>query len=324
MAFDAETFVTGARYAGAALAMGLGAIGAAVGEGYIAGFANSACSSRPEKAGDVIKTMLIGQAVAESTAIFALVVAMLLLFMNYVGDMTKAVALLSAGLCMGFGAIGSGIGSGFPAAEAAKGMARQPATTSQLTTTMILGAAVCQSQGIYSLVVALMLMFLDFGDRAFNPNALALLGAGFSTGLAAIGAGIGQGMIAGGTCQTIARQPLSQAKATGTMLVGQAVTETPSIFGLVISVLLIFRTFPADTSIVTAAAVLAAGLCQGLGGIGPGLGNGITGRATMKWVGRNEEAIGVLTRTMLIGQAVAQSTVIYAMVIALVLMFVVV
>lgn len=323
MAFDMETLVTGSRYLGAAFAMGIGAIGAAVGEGYVAGYANEACSARPENAATAIKTMLIGQAVAESTAIFALVVAMLLLFMQYPPSAIKAVALIGAGICMGFGAVGSGIGSGFPAAKACQGMARQPAITSQLTTTMILGAAVCQSQGIYSLVVALMLMFLDFGGRAFNPNAFALLGAGFSTGLAAIGAGIGQGMIAGGTCETLARNPLSQARATGTMLVSQAVTETPSIFGLVISVLLIFRVYPESTTIVTAAALLAAGICQGLGGIGPGFGNGLTGEETLRWVGRNEEATGVLTRTMLIGQAVAQSTVIYAMVIALVLMFVV-
>ena len=70
-------------------------------------------------------------------------------------------------------------------------------------------------------------------------------------------------------------------------------------------------------------ALVAAGLCQGLGGIGPGIGNGITAREALDWFGRNEEAGAVLTRTMLIGQAVAQSTAIYAMVIALVLIFVV-
>ena len=107
------------------------------------------------------------------------------------------------------------------------------------------------------------------------------------------------------------------------MLVGQAVAETPSIFGLLISVLLIFRVWPADTSIITMAALVAAGICQGLGGIGPGLGNGITGEYALRWVGRNEEATGVLTRTMIIGQAIAQSTSIYAMVISLILIFVI-
>ena len=320
---EAATVVKMASYLGAAMSVGFGAIGAAIGEGYVAGWASASIGSRHEKAPDVIKNMLIGQAMAESTAIFALVVSMLLLFMKFNNSYITAMALISGGLCMGFGAIGSGVGSGFPAAKACEGMVRQPALTSTMTNTMILGAAVCQSQGIYSLVVAMMMLFLDYSPRAFNPNAFALLGAGFSTGLAAIGAGMGQGMIAGAALDSIARQPQCQARATATMLVSQAVTETPSIFGLVVSVLLIFRVLPADNSIVLAAAMLAAGICQGLGGIGPGLGNGITGQYALTWVGRSEETTGLLTRTMVIGQAVAQSTVIYAMVIALVLIFVI-
>ncbi|MBU2552611.1 MAG: ATP synthase F0 subunit C [Proteobacteria bacterium] len=323
MVWDAETLVNGASFLGAGMAMGFGAIGAAVGEGLVAGYASSACAARSEKAGDIIKTMLIGQAVAESTAIFALVVAILLIFMDFQPTPIVAVALLGAGISMGFGAIGSGIGSGFPAAEACAGMARQPEMTGTLTNTMILGAAVCQSQGIYSLVVALILLFFDFADRALVPNAANLLAAGISVGLAAVGTGIGQGMIAGGAVQSIGRQPESVARTTGTMLVSQAVTETPSIFGLLVALILVFKVYPAETSIITMAAVIGAGFCQGLGGIGPGLGNGLAGVYTLQWVGRNEEATGVLTRTMIIGQAISQSTSIYAMVISLILIFII-
>ena len=70
-------------------------------------------------------------------------------------------------------------------------------------------------------------------------------------------------------------------------------------------------------------APLAAGLCTGFGGIGPGLGNGFAAEGAVKWVARNMEAAGVLTRTMLVGQAVSQSTAIYAMVVSLVLIFVI-
>jgi ATP synthase F0 subunit c len=224
---------------------------------------------------------------------------------------------------MGCGAIGSGVGSGFPAAQACVGMARQPQATGALTNTMILGAAICQSPAIFSLVVALMLMFLDFGDRAINPNAFALMGAGFATGLASIGSGTGQGLTAGGACEAIARQPTTSGRITASMLIGQAVAETPAIFGLLISVLLMFRVYPEATGIITAVALLAAGMCQGFGGIGPGIGNGLTAQYAISWMGRREEAGAVLTRTMLIGQAVSQSTAIYAMVIALVLIFVI-
>jgi F-type H+-transporting ATPase subunit c len=69
-----------ARYLGAGLCMGLGAIGSGTGEGYAAGKACEAVSRTPELAPLITRTMLIGQAVTESVGIYALVVALLLLF----------------------------------------------------------------------------------------------------------------------------------------------------------------------------------------------------------------------------------------------------
>jgi F-type H+-transporting ATPase subunit c len=69
-----------ARYLGAGLCMGLGAIGSGAGEGYAAGKACEAVSRTPELAPLITRTMLIGQAVTESVGIYALVVALLLLF----------------------------------------------------------------------------------------------------------------------------------------------------------------------------------------------------------------------------------------------------
>ena len=82
MLSDASTIVQLASYAGAGLCIGLGAIGAALGEGYTAGLANEGLSQKPEQSGDILKNMLVGQAVAESAAIFALVIAILLLFLD--------------------------------------------------------------------------------------------------------------------------------------------------------------------------------------------------------------------------------------------------
>ncbi|MFC1581174.1 ATP synthase F0 subunit C, partial [Thermodesulfobacteriota bacterium] len=222
-----------------------------------------------------------------------------------------------------FGAIGSGIGSGFPGGEACLGMARQPAVTNRLTTNMLIGSAVCQTPAIFSMVVALMLLFMDFSNLPLAPTWAALIGAGLSTGLAAIGSGAGGGMAAGASCDSIARQPETFGQVTTTMLVGQAVSQTPAIFGLLISFVLMFKAFPASATLSASMALLSAGLCMGFGGIGPGIGNGITAHAAVIWAGRNIEASGVLTRTMLVGQAVSQSTAIYAMVVSLVLVFVV-
>jgi ATP synthase F0 subunit c len=323
MDLDVQAWVKVAAFAGGGIAMGLGAVGAAIGEGYTAAQANLAVSRNPKISGDVFKNMLVGQAVAESASIFALVVAILLLFLDK-GDPTllKAAALFGAGLSMGFGAVGSGVGSGFPGGQACLGISRQPAVTSKLTTNMLIGSAVCQTPAIFSMVVALMLLFMDFSNAPLHPTWAALVGAGLSTGLAAIGSGYGGGMAAGASCQGVARQPEAVGNITTIMLVGQAVAQTPSIFGLLVSFILMFKTFPESMQLQAAMALLSAGLCTGLGGIGPGVGNGMAAEGAVCWVARNAKHAADLMRTMLVGQAVSQSTAIYAMVVSLVLIFV--
>ena len=67
---------------------------------------------------------------------------------------------IGAGLCMGIGAIGPGVGEGNAVAHALDGMARQPEMAGTLRTNMILGCAITETTGIYSLVVSLLLMFM--------------------------------------------------------------------------------------------------------------------------------------------------------------------
>ena len=238
--FDALSLTHAAMYVGAGLSIGLGAVGAAIGEGYTAGAANEALSYRPEKSGDVIKNMLVGQAIAESAAIFALVIAIILIFSkspseNYI----LAWDYIGAGLAMGFSAVGSGIGSGFPAAELCRGIVRQPVYGTKLLTTMLVSAAICQTTAIYGMIIALLLLFVDNSSLALYPGWGAILGAGLAAGLGAIGPGIGEGVAAGAAVKSISRNPESSDVLTRTMLVGMAVTESTGVYALVVALLLI-------------------------------------------------------------------------------------
>jgi F-type H+-transporting ATPase subunit c len=75
--------------------------------------------------------------------------------------------------------------------------------------------------------------------------------------------------------------------------------------------------------IVKAAAFIGAGLAMGLGAIGPGVGQGMVAAKACEAIGKNPKEAGLLTRTMLVGQAVSESTGIYSLVVALLLLFVV-
>lgn len=67
---------------------------------------------------------------------------------------------------------------------------------------------------------------------------------------------------------------------------------------------------------------VAAGLAAGLGAIGPGIGVGVLGHGAMGALGRNPEARGVIMTNMLIGIAFCESVAIYALVIAIIILFV--
>lgn len=324
MTYDVATWVKASAFLGGGLCMGFGAIGAAIGEGYAAAEANTAISRSPELSGDIFKNMLVGQAVAESASIFALVVAMLLLFAGFPETtlLSGAVAL-SAGICMGFGALGPGIGSGFPAGAACQGISRQPAASSRITTNMLIGSAVCQTPAIFTLVVSFILMFTGVEDHALNPTWAALLGAGIASGFAAIGPGLGGGLVAHASCEGVARNPGNASQTTNVMLLAQAVTQTPAIYGMLVSFVLMFMGLEETALWSVPAAMLGAGICMGFGAVGPGFGIGFAGMNATAAVARNPVYGSQITRIMLVGQAVTESTAIYALVISLVLIFVV-
>ena len=69
--------------------------------------------------------------------------------------------------------------------------------------------------------------------------------------------------------------------------------------------------------------LLAAGLAIGLGAIGPGIGVGLVGLGALQALGRNPEARGPIMTYMILAIAMAEAVAIYALVVAVVLLFVV-
>ncbi len=76
-----KAIILAASAVGAGLAM-IAGIGPGIGQGYAAGKATEAVGKQPEAQSLITRTMLLGCAVAESTGIYGLVVAMILLFAN--------------------------------------------------------------------------------------------------------------------------------------------------------------------------------------------------------------------------------------------------
>jgi len=69
--------------------------------------------------------------------------------------------MLAAGIGMGLGSFGTGIGQGMAIKAACDGVARNPGASGKILTTMMIGLAMIESLAIYVFVVAMIILFAN-------------------------------------------------------------------------------------------------------------------------------------------------------------------
>lgn len=234
------------RFLAAGLAMGLGAIGSALGEGYGAGRALEGIARQPSVRDRLVRDMLIGQAISETPGVFALVVSVMLVFaVESTGSLAHAAALVGAGAAIGLGAFGPAWGSGLIAGRATSAISRNPSREGPTVRMMLVAQAFCQTTVIYALLISLLLW--GIGERFAQPDAAreivraaAVLGAGICMGFGSLGPAIGSGDAGGAAAEGIALFPEAETPVTKAFFVGAAVSQTTSIYALVVALVLIF------------------------------------------------------------------------------------
>ncbi|MBN2260195.1 MAG: ATP synthase F0 subunit C [Clostridiales bacterium] len=280
--------------------------------------------------------MFLGQAVAQTTGIYALIVSLVLLFANPLlgfsvlgGVATEKAFILSAsaiaaGLAVIAG-IGPGIGQGYAAGKGAQGVGERLNSQGDIVRTMLLGAAISETSGILALVISLILLYgnplITLSGNYFILSASAI-GAAFAM-IAGIGPSIGQGYAAGKAAESVSINPKAIRQSTMVMLLGAAIAETSTILSLVVALILLYSNPLVSIDgaiIILSASAIGAGLAM-IAGIGPGIGQGYAAGKGTEAVAKRPQFQAIIMRTMFLGQAVAQTTGIYALIIALVLMF---
>jgi F-type H+-transporting ATPase subunit c len=74
-------------------------------------------------------------------------------------DFVRGMACLGAGIAMIAG-LGPGIGQGIAASRGAEAVGRNPDASGKIQSIMVLGIALAETTGIYSLVIAILLIFI--------------------------------------------------------------------------------------------------------------------------------------------------------------------
>ena len=79
---DSTTWVAVASIVSAGLTIAIGSIAPALGEGRALAQALSAIAQQPDETNTITRTLFVGMAMVESTAIYCFVVSMILIFAN--------------------------------------------------------------------------------------------------------------------------------------------------------------------------------------------------------------------------------------------------
>lgn len=308
------------HYCSASLSLAIAALGGGIGQGIGGGSILKTMQRQPLAVEPSMKAMIIGLALIESGIIMALVISLLTLFSD-ISVCTYGTALADVGIAcaISFSAVSVSIASSFVLKSAAESISRQPLAAQKTLSLMIIAQSIIETPVIFALIVTLTI-------KGFAPAAMTTLdgliccAAGAMVGIGSIGSSIGQALFSAASCRSVGLNRLSYDKIFPFSLINQAVIETPMIFCLLIAFLMFKPNGHAQELILHGSLIATAAFTMSCGAFGTSIGLGYVGSRGCYQIISRMEYYQLIAKTTLLAEAFIESSVIYAMIIALFLL----
>jgi len=217
--------------------------------------------------------------------------------------------------------ISVGIGQGLTSYAALNAINRQPHARNDIIRVALVGMTLIETVAILALLVAILLL-IDTSTHHTYYSRLAEIGIACAISITGFVVGLASCAPAQAACHAVTRQPLLSQKIFGLMLMTQVLIQTPIVSALIVS--LFIQNQAMNTLFLSdSLRLIASGLCVGLGSIGPAIGLSIFSYAAIKGIGRNTQAYSKLLSFTFISEAIIETPIIFCLIIAVVLLFVV-
>lgn len=311
------------HYFAVVAAVSINAIGVGIGQGLTGVMGINALNIQPAAHNEVNKIALFGAALIETAAVLGSFMAVVLLMGSGQAEMVPLRGFAEIGIVLALCIPGFtlGIVTALPAKAACLATARQPFYGDKIMRFMIVCISLMQTPVIFGFIISL-IMFSQLNTIVFWQDVLRIIGAGLAIGLGSIGPAIGLGLFTYKTCNAIGIRRKSYDSLFSFSLMRIAVIETPVIFALVISLLLLFVVQPAtEEHILAGIGFLSAGITVGIGTLGAGISSARTAAAAAHAIALNPENGTAAAHASLISQGMIEASVIYPTIIALFLIF---
>lgn len=218
--------------------------------------------------------------------------------------------------------ISVGIGQGMTSYSALDALSRQPAARNDIMRVATIGMTLIETVAILALILAIMLFVKPFSSETDYYVYASEFGIACALSITSMVVGIACALPAQAACRAIARQPFSVQRIFSFMLMTQVLIQTPIISAFLVS-LFIQGQAAAATTLNYSLRLIASGLCVGLGSVGPAIGLSFFAKAAIDGLGRNAKAYNKLLSFTLISEAIIETPIIFCLLIALLLLFVV-
>lgn len=311
------------HYFSAALMVVLGGMGGSIGHGLAGAQTLSSMLRQPTGNDYSFRAMVVGLSLIESGCIVALVVSLVVL-LSGTKDLTMARALAEFGMAVAVGvaAVASSIASSFVVKAAMTAISRQPVFAPKMFTMMLITQSIIEAPVIFAFVTALTIR------ARFSPDmslifGLQCLAAGLIIAFGCIGPSIGQAIFAGAANGSLGLNTDAYAKIFTFTLLGEAVIETPMIFCLVFSFVMMYTQvpIPPDGSLLIIAPFFIATGTVSVAALAASSAIGYVGSRSCYQIAQTPEHSGIFLRTTLLAIAFIESTVIYALIVGFLLLF---
>ena len=310
-------------YATVALTVALNAIGVGIGQGLTTSSAISCMNRQPAARDGIAKTAVLGMALIETSAIMGTFVSMMLLFGPQQATRTVYVCCSQLGIAfaMCLSGVTIGIASSLPTRAACLAIARQPFFAQRILRFMLISLSLIQTPIIFGLIVALVIQG-QLPNAVTMRESIRLLSSGLCIGLGSVGPSIGLALFAQAACTSIGLNRKAYGKLLSFTFVSQAMIETPIIFSLIISIILLFVIQPTRyENLIDTVVFFSAALCTSVGTIGPGISSGRSAASACRQIALNPSLHTIVSRVSMFAQGLIETCAIYPVLVSLLLLF---
>ncbi len=300
------------------ITVAINSLAVAIGESLIAKQAIKALNFQPQAQPEITRSMILGLALNETSAIIGLVISILLIGKT-ISEPFAGLGLIGIMLAICLPGLTVGIASAGPIGQTCLSVSRQPFFSNKINNLMLLTVSFIQTAVIFGFIMALFILH-QLPLCTTLTQGVRLLATGLSIGVGCIGSVIGLSIYATAACASSGYNRNAYLRTITFTFISQALIETPIVFALGTSLFIIGSTGTTDT-IPHAIAFMAAAACTGFNNILPGLSSGKVAAAACQKIALAPENYSMLANISLFAQVFLDSLTIYGCITSLLILY---